>query len=155
HAEPGPSVPQMGRHSAPTWALTPPNPLSTIVLAGYLPDGSQMHFLEPMISQEVLLARQDFTLPVPTPLDLGRASPTLYPTSFNALFQGDAYSFVYSDFVTLPAGASGVRDAAAPAVLANVDRVTSNVPATTGSSDVALLLVAGPEEGTAPSGVTF
>lgn len=155
YTQPGRSVLQMGRHSGPIWALSDPNPLSTIVLVGYLPDGSQMHFLEPMISQEVLLARQDFTLPVPTPRDLGRASPTLYPTSFNALFQGDTYSFVYSGFVTQPAGASGVRDAAAPAVLANLDRVTPNVPATTGPSDVARLLVAGPEDGTVPSGVAF
>jgi hypothetical protein len=155
YTQPGRSVLQMGRHAGPKWALTDPNPLSTIVLAGYLPDGSQMHFLEPMISQEVLLARQDFTLPVPTPQNLGRAAPTLYPTSFNALFQGNAYSFVYSDFVTLPAGASRVRDAAAPAVLANVDRATSTVPATTGPSDPAPLLAAGPENGTVPSGVTF
>ena len=40
-------------------------------------------------------------MPVPVPQDLGRASPTLYPTSFNAVYQGDAWSFVLSDFVTV------------------------------------------------------
>lgn len=65
--------------------------------AGYLPDGSQMHFIEPMISQEVLLGGQDFTLPVPMPQRFGREM--LYPTQFQALFHGNAYSFVFGDFV--------------------------------------------------------
>jgi hypothetical protein len=47
------------------------------------------------------LARQDFSLPVPIPQSLGRASPTLYPTNFEATHQGNAYSFVFRDFVTL------------------------------------------------------
>lgn len=111
YTQPGRSVLQMGRHSSPRWSLTDPNPLTTIMIAGYLPDGSQMHFLEPMISQQTLLGRQDFTLPVPVPGELGRASSTLYPTSFNALFQGNAYSFVFSDFVTVPAGASAADGA--------------------------------------------
>jgi hypothetical protein len=92
------------------------------MIAGYLPDGSQMHFPEPMISQQVLLARQGFTLPVPQ--ELGRASPTLYPTSFEALFQGDAYSFVFSDFVMLPAGGSEVHQAAS--VVAPADSFTAS-----------------------------
>ena len=96
YIQPGPSILEMGRHSAPVWSLTDPDFLSTIMIAGYLPDGSQMHFLEPMISQEVLLAGQDFTLPVPVPQTLGQE--TLYPTQFEAIFQGDAYSFVFSNF---------------------------------------------------------
>src|SRR5262245_33998292 len=97
YTQPGRSVLQMGRHSNPAWALTDPNPLSTIMIAGYLPDGSQMHFLEPMISQDVLLGRQDFSLPVPRPQTFGREM--LYPSTFRAMFQGNAYSFVFSDFV--------------------------------------------------------
>ena len=97
YTQPGRSVPEMGRHSNPAWALTDPNPLSTIMIAGYLPDGSQMHFLEPMISQQVLLGQQDFTLPVPMPQTFGREM--LYPTTFAAMSQGNAWSFVFSDFV--------------------------------------------------------
>ena len=50
YTQAGRSVLQMGRHSGPVWALTDPNPLTAIMLAGFLPDGTQMHFLEPMIS---------------------------------------------------------------------------------------------------------
>ena len=97
YIQPGPSILEMGRHSAPAWSLTDPNFLSTIMIAGYLPDGSQMHFLEPMISQEVLLGGDDFTLPVPLPKTLGREM--LYPTQFEAIFHGNAWSLVFSDFV--------------------------------------------------------
>ena len=69
------------------------------MLVGYVPDGSRMHFLEPMVSQETLLARQDFALDVPLPGTLGLQSPVLYPTTFEAAFRGNAYSFVFSDFV--------------------------------------------------------
>jgi hypothetical protein len=99
YTQAGRSVLQMGRHSSPVWALSDPNFLSTIMIAGFVPDGSQMHFLEPMISEEVLLGRQDFTLPVPMPQTFGRAM--LYPTSFEATFQGNAWSFVFSDFVAV------------------------------------------------------
>jgi hypothetical protein len=139
YTQPGRSVLQMGRHSSPKWSLTDPNPLTTIMIAGYLPDGSQMHFLEPMISQEVLLSRQDFSLPVPMPQELGRAAPTLYPTTFNALFQGDAYSFAFSGFVTVPSVASAVARAAtvlAPAM----EQPASMVPVMTEFSPTVLLL---------------
>lgn len=99
YIQPGPSILEMGRHSAPVWSLTDPNFLSTIMILGYLPDGSQMHFLEPMISQEVLLAGQDFTLPVPVPQTFGQEM--LYPTQFEAIFQGDAYSFAFSNFASV------------------------------------------------------
>jgi hypothetical protein len=99
YLQPGFSQLQMGRHSSPVWSLTDPNPLSTIMIAGYLPDGSQMHFLEPMISRDFLLGKQDFTLPVPMPQSFGREM--LYPTTFEATFQGNAYSFVFSDFVSV------------------------------------------------------
>jgi hypothetical protein len=121
YTQPGPSILQMGRHAAPMWSLSDPNPLSTIMIAGYLPDGSQMHFIEPMISQETLLARQDFSLPVPMPLELGRVSSTLYPTKFDALYQGNSYSFVYSDFVTLPSDAAVASEAAATSDVALTD----------------------------------
>jgi hypothetical protein len=50
-----------------------------------------MHFFEPMISQDFLLAGQSFTLPVPTPAVLGRA--TQYPTECVVLYNKDADAF--------------------------------------------------------------
>jgi len=97
YTQPGLSLPQMGRHSAPAWSLSDPDFLSTIMLAGFLPDASQMHFLEPMISQDVFLGEEDFTLDVPMPAAFGRAM--LYPTRFQTMFNGDSWSLVFSDFV--------------------------------------------------------
>ena len=99
YIQPGPSIVEMGRHSAPAWSVTDPNFLSAIMIAGYLPDGSQMHFIEPMISQEVLLGGQDFTLDVPMPRTFGR--DMLYPTQFQTLFHGNTCSLVFSDFVSV------------------------------------------------------
>ncbi len=97
YTQPGPSVPEMGRHSAPAWSLQDPNPLSAVMLAGFVPDGSRMHFLEPMISRQMLLRGQGFTLDVPMPRAFGRSM--LYPTHFEAAFHGNACSLVFSDFV--------------------------------------------------------
>lgn len=99
YLQPGPSEPQMGRHSAPAWSLLDPNPLSTIMIAGFLPDGSEMHFIEPMISREFLLQRNDFELPVPMPQEFGRLMH--YPTKCEAEYDPafDAYHFVFSKFV--------------------------------------------------------
>lgn len=92
----GPSVAEMGRHSSPRSILSVEK-LSTVMILGYLPNGSQMHFLEPMVSQETLLGGQDFSLDVPMLTTFG--SEMLYPTQFEATFQGNSWSFVYSGFV--------------------------------------------------------
>jgi hypothetical protein len=94
----GPSIAEMGRHSSPRSILSV-DKLSTVMILGYLPDGSQMHFVEPMISQEVLLSQQDFSLDVPMLTTFGREM--LYPTQFEATFQGNSWSFVFSEFVTV------------------------------------------------------
>jgi hypothetical protein len=99
YTQPGPSILQMGRHAAPLWSLADPDPLTAVMLAGFLPDGSRMHFLEPMISQEVLLSEQDFTLDVPMPKLFG--SKMLYPTQFQTVFHGNDCSLVFSDFVNV------------------------------------------------------
>jgi hypothetical protein len=98
YLQPGPSEPQMGRHAAPAWSLLDPDPLSTIMIAGFLPDGSEMHFIEPMVSRERLLEANDFELPVPMPQKFGRLM--LYPTKFEAEYDKelDAYHFVFSKF---------------------------------------------------------
>lgn len=99
YIQPGISEPQMGRHSAPAWTLLDPGFLTTVMIAGFLPDGSDMHFIEPMVSRERLLERTDFELELPAPAVLGRS--TLYPTKFAAEYDADldAYHFVFSEFV--------------------------------------------------------
>jgi hypothetical protein len=112
YMQPGPSEPQMGRHSAPQWSLADPGPLSTIVLAGYLPDASQMHFVEPMISREVLLEQQDLSLNVPMPQTFDR--DTRYPTTFEVVFKGGAHHFIFSDFIDTNAGSAQTTAGATP-----------------------------------------
>jgi hypothetical protein len=99
YTQPGRSIVEMGRHSSPIWSLFDPDFLSTITLAGFLPDATQMHFIEPMVSRERLLERTDFELPVPMPAEFGRLMR--YPTKFVADYDADldAYHFVYSEFV--------------------------------------------------------
>ena len=71
------------------------------MIAGFLPDASAMHFIEPMVSREFLLERDDFKLPVPAPAAFGRLM--LYPTKFEAEYDPDldAYHFVFSKFVVV------------------------------------------------------
>lgn len=99
YTQPGPSIIQMGRHAAPLWSLADPDPLTAVMLAGFLPDASRMHFVEPMISQDVLLEGNDFTLDMPMPKKFGRNM--LYPTQFRTVFHGNACSLVFSDFVNV------------------------------------------------------
>jgi hypothetical protein len=104
YIQPGFSQLQMGRHSSPAWSLLDPEPLSTIMIAGFppavegLPDPTQMHFLEPMISREFLLERNDFELPVPMPQTFGRQMR--YPTKCVGEYDADldAYHIVFSEF---------------------------------------------------------
>ena len=107
YIQPGFSQLQMGRHSSPAWSLFDPEPLSSIMIVGFppavegLPDPTQMHFIEPMVSREFLLERDDFELPVPMPQTFGRLM--LYPTKFEAEYdpEQDAYHFVFSKFVVV------------------------------------------------------
>lgn len=105
YIQPGFSQLQMGRHSSPLWSLLDPNPLTTIMIAGFppaiegLPDPTQMHFLEPMVSREFLLERNDFELPVPMPQMFGRQMR--YPTKCTGEYDADldTYHIVFSEFV--------------------------------------------------------
>ena len=113
YRQPGQSELEMGRHTGPLTEATATDPWRAVMIAGFKPDGSQMHFVEPMITRATFLERQDFTLPMPIPSQFGRQ--TLYPTSFEAVFQGNAYHLVFSDFVhtdvttaATPAGATTV-----------------------------------------------
>ena len=125
--QPGFSQLQMGRHAGPAWQLTDPNPLSTVTLAGYLPDASRMHFIEPMVSRDVLLREQGFPLEVPMPQVFDR--DTRYPTRSEAVFHGGTHHFIYSDFIdtrpaTPAAGSDAEPVAAAAAAVPPTGRVS-------------------------------
>lgn len=98
-AQPEPrSIPQMGRHAGPLTEFTATDPWLLTMISGFLPDASYMHFIEPMITRDFLLLRENFTLPVPTPAVLGRA--TQYPTECVVAYDkdADAYHIVYKGF---------------------------------------------------------
>lgn len=101
YIQPGTSIAQMGRHSSPLSALLDPNPLSTVMIAGFTVPGDQMHFIEPMVSREFLLERSDFTLPIPRPAEFGRTMR--YPKEFTAEYDADSdvYHFIFSGFETV------------------------------------------------------
>jgi len=91
YAQPEFSVPQMGRHAAPLSEFTATDPWLATMIAGFLPDASYMHFIEPMITHDFLQLRKNFTLPVPQPAVLGRA--TQYPTECVVAYDKDADAF--------------------------------------------------------------
>jgi hypothetical protein len=112
YAQPGPSEPQMGRHSGPASELTQPGPFSAVMIAGFTPQADQMHFLEPMVTREVLLRQENFTLPMPMPQTFDR--DTRYPTSFQSVFQGNAHHFIFSDFIDTAGGGGAAAALAGP-----------------------------------------
>ncbi len=93
-----PSILQMGRHAGPLSERTATDIWMATMIAGFMPNASSMHFIEPMVTQDLLLSRQNFTLPVPRPAVLGRS--TRYPTEFVAQYDRvlDAYHFVFKGF---------------------------------------------------------
>jgi len=98
YVQPEFSVPQMGRHCAPLSEFIAVGPLDVTTIVGFMPDASYMHFIEPMISRDFLLTRENFTLSVPMPLRLGRA--TSYPTECVVHYDkdADAYHIVFKGF---------------------------------------------------------
>jgi hypothetical protein len=95
----GDSEPEMGRHSVP--ASIAQGPFVADMLAGFLPSGGQMHFVEPMITREHLLKLQSFEMPVPRPAVFGRAMA--YPEKFAVEYDAKlrSYHFVFRQFVTV------------------------------------------------------
>jgi hypothetical protein len=58
-----------------------------------------MTFIEPMVTQEKLLTKQNFSMPIGVPATFGRS--TRYPTRFRAEYQAsnDSYRFIFDQFV--------------------------------------------------------
>ena len=97
----GDCVPGMGLHAIDLTSpeMNPDNPetFTKTMILGY--HGGRQHFVEPMISKELLMGRESFTIPIPKATELGWA--TRYPTTFAATFDTDkdGYVIVLRDFV--------------------------------------------------------
>ncbi|HEX5323514.1 MAG TPA: hypothetical protein VFW40_06990 [Capsulimonadaceae bacterium] len=89
-------VPNMGVHAVRPGDINPKHAFIVNMVAGFY-DG-QMNFIEPMVTREYLLNKQNFTLPVPMPKVLGRH--TLYPTRFQGIYNKKAksYELIFSGF---------------------------------------------------------
>jgi hypothetical protein len=92
---PGETVPQMGVHAVQPADLE--RIFTDVLIFGFY--GGKMTFIEPMVTQKMLLEKKDFELKVPVPKTLGRS--TLYPTKFTAHYRRgtDSFRFEFSDFV--------------------------------------------------------
>jgi hypothetical protein len=97
-------VPLMGFHSLPATEFKAPGEMQDgffekVMIGGHY--GGEFIFVEPMLTQELLLQREDFSLPVPRPKKLGRR--TLYPGSFDARYDAatDSYALVFSNFTEI------------------------------------------------------
>jgi len=90
-------VPNMGYHAIPSEAFAPGYHFTKAMIPGYYQ--GQMHFLEPMITQEYLFQRRNFTMDVPKPSVLGHA--TLYPTRLRVTYKSSrrAYEIAFTNFV--------------------------------------------------------
>jgi hypothetical protein len=87
-------VPQMGMHSLPTTQLESTTPFRGTMIIGYY-HGKPI-FVEPMLSQAMLMEKADFNLPIP--FVAGMAGN--YPRAFRAEYddQQRVYRFVFADF---------------------------------------------------------
>lgn len=96
----GECVPAMGLHAvddrSPELQPKNPAPFTKTMILGYYQ--GRMTFVEPMITREYLLQKQDFTMDIPHPDVVAR--DTLLPTKFTATYDKakDEYRFVVSEF---------------------------------------------------------
>lgn len=97
--QPGGSDPQMGRHAAPMSIAS--GPFTADMIAGFLPSGGRMHFIEPMITTAFLTQATSFEMTLPRPAVFGRVM--LYPEKFSAEYDAKlaVYHFVFRQFVTV------------------------------------------------------
>ncbi|AFZ67240.1 DUF5602 domain-containing protein [Deinococcus peraridilitoris] len=94
-------VPTMGFHSLPATEFARPGQFQPGLFERVMIVGDyhgSIIFIEPMVTREALLRKQNFTLPVPSLKTIDHN--TLVPTRFNAVYdpQRKVYDFVLSDF---------------------------------------------------------
>lgn len=89
-------VAQMGMHSLLTSELESTETFRGSMVIGYY-HGKPI-FIEPMLSQALLLEKRSFELPIPSIPGMMRAYPRTFRAEYDA--QQQAYRFVFSDFGT-------------------------------------------------------
>ncbi len=89
-------VPLMGMHAMPSADMETSDAFGASMIIGYY--GGKPIFFEPMVSQELLLKRADFSLPVPTVE--GLPPGVRYPSTFRAQYDADKdrYLLIASGF---------------------------------------------------------
>ena len=89
----------MGYHAWPSEDIAN-HTFSASIILGYA--NQEMVFIEPMITQELLLSRQSFELDITRPASAGGA-PTLYPTHMTATYSAmsDTYTFEFNEFAMI------------------------------------------------------
>lgn len=89
----GSCIPAMGMHSAPKSDFNPKIPWKGSLLVGYY--NRKPLFIEPMLTRELLLRKQSFSLPVP---GIEPAPHVRYPKRFRAVYmpKSKTYDFVFS-----------------------------------------------------------
>lgn len=100
HQTPDTCVSRMGYHAWPSADALPGAVFTASLILGYY--AKQMVFIEPMISRDTLLARQDLELAISTPMTTG-GPPTLYPTRMRARYVAaeSAYHLEFDGFVAI------------------------------------------------------
>lgn len=97
----GGCTPKMGIRAtdiaSPEYDMVNRHPFDKTMAVGFY--GGNLIFIQPMITREQLLKKEDFTFSLATPPYLGKAA--LYPTVFTATYDTakDMYHFVLSKFV--------------------------------------------------------
>jgi len=87
-------VPEMGMHALPSDEIDDTDPFGGTMVVGYSA-GSPI-FIEPMISQAMLMEQSAFGLPVPSVPGAGDGYPTTFLAEYDA--EQRAYRFVFSGF---------------------------------------------------------
>lgn len=92
-------VPMMGFHASPGSDFAPGFDFQKTMILGYY--GGNFDFVEPMVTRDFLLQKQDFSMSIPAPQNAGVS--TRFPTKFTADFDesANAYHFIFSDFVNI------------------------------------------------------
>jgi hypothetical protein len=89
-------VPQMGMHSLPGTEMEGTAPFRGTMVLGYY--GGKPIFIEPMLSQAMLMEKAPFDLPIPSIPGLAGNYPRTFRAEFNA--EQQAYRFVFSGFAS-------------------------------------------------------
>ena len=90
----GTCVPDMGVHAidptSPELDPNAPQPFTETLILGY--HAGKLAFLEPMVTQQYLKDRNEFTLDVPMPQSLGKS--TMWPSKLSMRFDAAANEYM-------------------------------------------------------------